>query len=208
MCPTYYSFDPRLEKVFGTAPENYWPDLGRLLDPSIGVFWTGPQVTSETYPPDHLAAVAEMLRRKPFLWDNYPVNDGAETSDRLHLDAFRDRPAALGDSLSGHAANPMNQAWLSRIPLSTLAESYDRGGAYDPDRAFAAACRSLCGVSLGEQIARDRELFQDSSLSAMAEDVRSDLIQEYAAYNDSPYAREIIAWLKGAYVFDPACLTV
>jgi hypothetical protein len=41
----------------------------------------------------------------------------------------------------------------------------------------------------------------------MAEDVRSDLIQEYAAYNDSPYAREIIAWLKGAYVFDPACLT-
>lgn len=93
ICPTYYSFDPRLEKVFGKAPENYLSDLGRLLDPSVAVFWTGPEVTSRQYPRDHLTAVAEMLRRKPFLWDNYPVNDGAETADHLHLGAFRNRPA-------------------------------------------------------------------------------------------------------------------
>ncbi|MEM8934075.1 MAG: sulfatase-like hydrolase/transferase, partial [Acidobacteriota bacterium] len=31
-CPTYYSFDPALERVFGAMPENYLTDFGRLLD--------------------------------------------------------------------------------------------------------------------------------------------------------------------------------
>ncbi|MEM9684412.1 MAG: beta-N-acetylglucosaminidase domain-containing protein, partial [Pseudomonadota bacterium] len=49
-CPTYYSFDPALERVFGAMPENYLTDLGRLLDPAIDVFWTGPEVCSRRYP--------------------------------------------------------------------------------------------------------------------------------------------------------------
>ena len=52
-------------------------DKGRLLDPAIGMFWTGPETCAREYTPGHLARVAEQMGRKPFLWDNYPVNDGA-----------------------------------------------------------------------------------------------------------------------------------
>ena len=33
VCPTYYSFDPVLERFFGNRPDDYWEDLGRLLPP-------------------------------------------------------------------------------------------------------------------------------------------------------------------------------
>lgn len=206
-CPTYYAADPKLEEVFGSKPANYLEDLGRLVDPRVDIFWTGPLVCSAAYPEDHLNAVAETLRRKPFLWDNYPVNDGAKTSNFLHLGAFRSRPASLRKLLAGHAVNPMNQAWLSRIPIRTLAESYRLGPDYDPEHAFTAACESLCGAALGPQILRDLPLFQDRGLAGLDAPEREALIRRYARFADNPYAAELVAWLEGAYAFDPACLT-
>jgi hypothetical protein len=46
VCPSYYSFDPVLEQVFGTMPANYLEDLGRGLDAACGVVWTGNTVGS------------------------------------------------------------------------------------------------------------------------------------------------------------------
>src|SRR5690606_14309512 len=110
-------------------------DLGASLDKAIDVFWTGPQVISHSYPRDHLLEVADKLQRKPFLWDNYPVNDARRLTPFLHLQAFTGRSKALRDLCSGHLANPMNQAWLSQLPLATLAALY-REEAYDPMQAF------------------------------------------------------------------------
>src|SRR5690606_16375993 len=87
-CPTYYRSDPVLETVFGTRPLNYWEALGRDLDPEVDIFWTGPRVCSETYPLEHLPTVHQLLTRRPFLWDNYPVNDSASLSALLRLRAF------------------------------------------------------------------------------------------------------------------------
>ena len=39
--------------------------------------------------------IGEAMRRKPFLWDNYPVNDGPRMSQFLHLRAFTGRGAAI-----------------------------------------------------------------------------------------------------------------
>ena len=47
VCPTYYSFDPVLEKHFGTMPADYWPQLGRELPSQAEIFWTGNKVCSE-----------------------------------------------------------------------------------------------------------------------------------------------------------------
>ena len=91
-CPSYYSDDPILDVAFGQRPERYLEDLGRLIDPAIDIFWTGEEVCSAEFTPGHLARVAEALRRRPFLWDNYPVNDGARMSQHLHLRAFAGRP--------------------------------------------------------------------------------------------------------------------
>ena len=41
VCPSYYSDDPVLDRVFGERPADYLETLGRKLDHSVNVFWTG-----------------------------------------------------------------------------------------------------------------------------------------------------------------------
>lgn len=61
-CPSYYSTDPVLEKVFGAMPPHYLQDLGQGLDRRIDVFWTGPKVCSTEYPAAHLKQAAAHMR--------------------------------------------------------------------------------------------------------------------------------------------------
>ena len=76
MCPSYYSFDPVLEQLFGDMPEGYWSDLGNRLDDRIGILWTGDRVCSSSYSRQSLDAIADKFKRRPLIWDNYAVNDG------------------------------------------------------------------------------------------------------------------------------------
>src|SRR5690606_1420765 len=41
VCPSYYSDDPLLDRVFGQRPPRYLEALAAGLDRRIGVFWTG-----------------------------------------------------------------------------------------------------------------------------------------------------------------------
>ncbi len=201
VCPSYYSDDPVLEKVFGNAPAGYLTDLGQGLDPKLDVFWTGPLVCSTDYPRDHLDDVAQRLGRRPFLWDNYPVNDGAKKSLHLHLKPFRPHPIA--DLVSGHAINPMNQPWLSRLSMLTFEASY--GEDYDPATAFKEALKGEgCPPELAEQLAKDVDGFFDDGLAKLPKD---DLLAAYKKLPPHPYRDEVVRWLSGEYEFDPACLT-
>ena len=74
-CPTYYSSDATLDRLFGARPTGYLETLGTGLDSDVEIFWTGQLICSTAYPEDHLEAVGATLRRKPLLWDNYPVNE-------------------------------------------------------------------------------------------------------------------------------------
>ncbi|MBO3459010.1 protein O-GlcNAcase [Aetokthonos hydrillicola Thurmond2011] len=206
MCPTYYTDDPILDKVFGERPHNYLQTLGKELDPKIDLFWTGPEVCSKSYPESHLKDIGERLGRLPFIWDNYPVNDGAKISLYLHLRAFENRPYQMSDLVSGHAVNPMNQAFLSQIPLTTLTMSYQRREFYSSSDAFVEAVEQLCPTELAHALVKDVSLFQDIGLDQLATDIREDLIKKYEAF-DSPYADEVVQWLKGEYAFSPECLT-
>jgi hypothetical protein len=207
MCPTYYSTDPVLERVFGTMPENYLETLGSSLDARVDVFWTGPKVCSTEYPREHLESVAERLARKPFLWDNYPVNDSRVMSAFLHLRAFTHRPHELRDMLAGHLANPMKQPWLSRIPLATLPMSYAHGPRYDADSAWRSAANRVCGAPLASLIEEDLPLLQDVGLERLNTAQRSHLEERYRSQGPHPIAAEILGWLNGEFAFDPACLT-
>jgi hyaluronoglucosaminidase len=206
MCPTYYSDHPVLDKIFGDRPPNYLETLGQLLDPAVHVFWTGPEICSAEYPEKHLQEVGQKLGRKPFIWDNYPVNDSARMSPFLHLRAFENRPYQMADWTSGHAVNPMNQAYLSQIPLMTLDLSYQQKEQYSPDVAFREAARSLCGETFAAYLEEDRSKFHDEGLEKLSPTQKEQLIQRYEAFQ-TPYAQELVDWLKGEYPFDPACLT-
>ena len=163
VCPTYYSDDPALRMLFGDEPAGYLEGLGEALDPSIDVFWTGPMVCSEGYPEEHLRRVAGRLGRKPFLWDNYPVNDGVRMAPFLHLRPPQGRPPRPAELCSGFAANPMNQPWLSRLPFAALGAQW-ASGETDPEALWARALELVDDPALRALLDRDRDAFQDRGI--------------------------------------------
>jgi hyaluronoglucosaminidase len=196
MCPTYYSTDPVLDRVFGDRPSLYLETLGQLLDPAVDIFWTGEQVCSKTYPATHLQEVAVQLGRKPVIWDNYPVNDGAKLCQFLNLRPFGESAEHLANCAAGQAINPMNQAYLSQIPLMTLTAN---------SSLYSAAC-ALGGEVFATYLVEDVAAFQDEGLERLSVVRKNELIDRYAPFQTA-YSQEIVDWLQGKYPFDPACLT-
>ncbi|HAH31144.1 MAG TPA: hyaluronidase [Elusimicrobia bacterium] len=205
LCPTYYSLDPVLEKLFGKMPEDYLGKLGRGLDPKVSLFWTGELVCSKSYSEEHLRAAAGLLGRKPFLWDNYPVNDGPRMCKFLHLRPMTGRPAEIGEWLSAHSVNPMNQPALSKIVLLTLKSSYEQGGAYNPAYAFISAAEKVTCQAMAKQLEKNLPDFMDKGLDILTAEEKSLLKSVYAPYLASAEnftaqaAREITDWLDGRY---------
>lgn len=197
VCPTYYSDDPALDRLFGERPQEYLQDLGQALDPAIEVFWTGPEICSRELRPGHLERVRAKLRRKPRLWDNYPVNDGPRMSPFLHLRAFTGRSGANAAHLAGHAINPALQPVLTRLPALTLPDVYALGDDYDYRAAFERAALCVLGPQLAGAVARRLATFQDIGLDRLGEEAAR-LRLRFVAF-DHPAAREIIAWLDGAW---------
>jgi len=205
MCPTYYSFDPVLEKLFGAMPSNYLEDLGALLPTSVDIFWTGSHVLAPGFTRADIDAVSGRIGRKPLLWDNYPVNDGRKSSRFLNLLPVRNRPAQLNEWAAGHLANPMNQPQLSRLPLASLAASYALRNRYDPESFWAQQLSAIKDRGLAQLLARDAQRFQTQGLDLIDADERKILSAEYRQLTD-PAAVEVADWLDENYQFDPNCL--
>jgi hypothetical protein len=205
LCPTYYSDDPVLDRVFGARPPGYLESLGASLDPSIQIFWTGEEVCAREQSLAHLRRVADQLRRKPFLWDNYPVNDGARMANHLHLRAFTGRPASIASSIAAHAVNPALQPVLGCIPALTLVESYAAGADYAYGAAFRRAATEVVGDTLAAMLLEDLLLLENAGRRDLG-DRRLELRRRYAAV-DHPAAREVVAWLDEAAAADDAVKT-
>lgn len=205
MCPTYYSFDPQLERLFGTMPPAYLETLGVSLPPEVDILWTGPLVVSPGFSRADIDAVAARIGRRPVLWDNYPVNDGRKISRYLHLLPPRGRPAQLREWCAGHLANPMNQPYLSQLPLAVLARGCRVGDGFDADADWRAAGESLFGPELAALLRRDAQCFQFEGLDVLSAERRHALIDEYRCLSH-PAAQEVVEWLGEAYRFDPECL--
>ena len=206
VCPTYYSHDPVLEKVFGARPRNYWDDLGMGLNEKIDLFWTGNQVCSTAINSADLQPIAEQLQRHPVLWDNYPVNDGEKASNFLNLRPFQLRDFRLREAARGHFCNPMNQCALSTLALHSLPRLYAEKKHYNTERALDAALAQIGDDVLASYLREDLPLFCEQGLSCLDAAARQRLLNRYARFSVD-YSAEISVWLRGEYTFDPACLT-
>jgi len=100
------------------------------LAPGIDIFWTGPEVCSPRITVEDARAAAEAFGRKPFVWDNYPVNDMYPW--RPLLAPVKGRAADLAPEISGILFNPMKQWNLNRLPLVSVADYLDHPATYDP----------------------------------------------------------------------------
>jgi protein O-GlcNAcase/histone acetyltransferase len=135
-CPTHYC-----ERMSGPARySDYLQQLGKRLDGAIQIFWTGPEIISETITLDSLREVRRALRRKPLLWDNLHANDYDQR--RIYLGPYAGRPLEMRAEVAGILSNPNCQFEANYIPLRTLAMYARAEGAWHPRRAFQAALKS------------------------------------------------------------------
>jgi beta-N-acetylglucosaminidase len=143
VCPMGYA---------GTEETPYRRSFGGALDPSILVYWTGPEVVSQTISRDDLDAAVRAFGHELVLWDNYPVNDFDR--ERLFLGPLRGRdPGLAGGMLAGIVANGMLQAVPSKLPLATVADWALDPFAYEPLASFERALRTH-GAEVVDALAR------------------------------------------------------
>lgn len=199
VCPTYYSFDPVLQKHFGKMPAGYWRALGAAVPGEVDIYWTGNRVCSDSLSMADISAITRELGRSVMLWDNYPVNDGAVRSRHLYCQPLADREAAMGALLTGHLCNPMNQPLLSLPALAGLASLYG------PPLGQEAIIEIL-GEETWRLMDEYQQMFREQGLDGIGEE-RAELIAQKFASLPGPAAAEVAGWLRGEYTFDPACLT-
>ncbi len=133
-CPTPYCGRMAAAEVGGAG---YLETVGRELDASIDVFWTGPDIVSREISVEHVRGVRAVLRRRPTIWDNLHANDydGA----RCFCGPYAGRPRELLDEVAGLLSNPNVELPLNYVPLRTLAWFVDGQRAWDERDAYLSA---------------------------------------------------------------------
>ena len=135
-CPTPYC--GRMVAA-GHGGAGYLDALGEALDPSIEVFWTGPEIVSGEISVAHVREVAARLRRKPVLWDNLHAND--YDGRRIILGPYSGRPLALRDEVRGILTNPNTEFPLNFMAVRTLAMYLQTRGTWEEREAYLTALR-------------------------------------------------------------------
>ena len=144
ICPSYYTPDPLLARVFGAFEADFLEILSESLPLHVACFWTGPAVVPERITGAHMRGIARRLKRSVLLWDNYPVND-LSMSDELHIGPLQGRDPQLPRAVYGYLNNPLLQEELSFIPLSTCFDYAANPHAYDPERSWTGAVTQRYG---------------------------------------------------------------
>ena len=144
ICPSYYSEDPLLERVFGSFEPRFLDTLARYLAADVPCFWTGSRVVCKTISSAHVRRIARTLQRPLLLWDNYPVND-LSMSDELHIGPLTGRDPQLPECVYGYLNNPMLQPSLSLIPLATCFDYAAAPQTYNGEKSWDAMIREHFG---------------------------------------------------------------
>ena len=118
-CPVEYCSSRSVPAV---QESEYLRTMGDQLDKSIQVFWTGSKVVSEVITVKECKELAEVIKRKPIIWDNLHAND--YDHQRLFLGPYlgRDRSVSPSSYLSGAMTNPNCEYSLNTPAIVTLAD--------------------------------------------------------------------------------------
>jgi hyaluronoglucosaminidase len=145
ICPSYYSEDPFLARVFGRFERHFLQRLAETLPPSVACMWTGAKVVSPTISLAQARRTLNRVNRQLILWDNYPVND-LSMSAEMHLAPLTGRDPQLPEAVHGYLNNPLLQESLSYIPLATCFDYARNPAAYNAERSWRRAIRERFGA--------------------------------------------------------------
>jgi hypothetical protein len=129
-CPTDYCGRMAKPSVLESA---YLQELGEHLHQDIDIFWTGPEIVSETVSVKSIQELQRVLKRKPVIWENLHAND--YDIRRVYFGPFAGRPSALCSEVKGILSNPNNEFEANFVPLRTLA-LYSQHEGYEPRVAY------------------------------------------------------------------------
>ena len=121
----------------------------RELDPRVQTMFTGDGVVPSKITRKDARRAARVWGRKPFLWDNFPVNDFNRAQGRLLLGPYDKRQPGLHNELVGDVVNPMNQAAASEVAEIGAADFAWNDAGFDARRAWREAARYLAGQRTG-----------------------------------------------------------
>ncbi len=128
----------------GSGCSPYLEALGQGLHPDVDVFWTGPAICSPAIPVEHARTVAATLRRRPLIWDNYPVND-LEMCHDPHLQPLTSRDPELFTAVKGVVWAGGTGAELPKVALGTCAEYAADPAGYDSASAWLKSLLAVTG---------------------------------------------------------------
>lgn len=202
-CPTYYSFDPILDKVFGQRPERYLEKIGEGISKDVLILWTGDKVISKAISADDLHSVTELLKRKPLVWDNYFANDGPKQCKFLKLLPLQGRDSKAYQASAGWAFNLMNQAHLSMIAFQSSCGVLLND--YSPELSFQKAIQKLTNEDMAKNILNNQSVFTQANLDLIPQSTKDNL--QTWLERSNPATNEILDWLAGKYNVGPECLT-
>jgi len=146
VCPSRYTEDPLLARMFGSFEPRFWKTLAKHLPEPVACLWTGPAIVPRKISLAHARKVARQIMHPLILWDNYPVND-LSMSDEMHLAPLTGRDPRLPETVYGYLNNPLLQENLSLIPLATCFDYAAAPAAYDPEKSWKEAIQELFGKS-------------------------------------------------------------
>ena len=208
ICPSYYSEDVLLERVFGQFEPEFLETLAQYLPPNIPCFWTGPSVVSKSITLAHVRRIAKKIERPLLLWDNYPVND-LSMRDELHIGPLTGRDPRLPRAVYAYLNNPLLQEELSFIPLATCFDYAHAPGKYRAEASWTKIVRQRFGV---EALPHWRALRNNAAASIAAKKDKRALqltptemrrLQEALAYLERNWGRP---WVKELAPWRPAML--
>lgn len=200
-CPTYYTHDPILDRVFGPRPPDYLENIGHL-PADVQIFWTGHKVIPQAITAAELDDVSRVLQRKPFVWDNYFANDGPKQCKFLKLRPLEGRTLVALHSAIGWAFNLMNQPCLSEIVFASAVQSL-KGSEYSVDSFYRTAAQ-IAGPQFERLLKQEGTLLGEFGLDTIDPDKKKDLV---AGLSESRFSQELSDWLDGKYGVGPECLT-
>jgi hyaluronoglucosaminidase len=146
ICPSYYSEDKLLERVFGKFEPNFLETLAEYLPAQVACFWTGPRVVPKEITVAHMRRIAKRVKRPLILWDNYPVND-LSMANELHIGPLQGRDPRLPAILYGYLNNPLLQEELSFLPLATCFDYATAPRAYASEPSWNRAVKQRFGAN-------------------------------------------------------------
>ncbi len=147
ICPSYYSEDVLLERLFGRFEPEFLETLAQSLPANIPCFWTGPSVVSKSITLAQVRRIAKKIKRPLLLWDNYPVND-LSMRDELHIGPLTGRDPRLPQAVYGYLNNPLLQEELSFLPLATCFDYARAPAGYRAESSWTKIIRQRLGVQV------------------------------------------------------------